>query len=238
MLFLRSLLFNIAFFGGTALFCFAYLPALLLPRRVFMHLVRFYFQWVYWMEKYIIGLDYKVVGAENLPKNGAFIIAMKHQSAYETMKLHLLFNDPAIILKKELMMIPIWGWIAKKAEMIAVDRKNAKNAVDAMNNGLRPVLEKGRPVVLFPQGTRVKVGDKKPYKNGIIRLYETFNVPLIPIALNSGDFWAKGQFIKKPGVVTFKVLPAIETGLTKDVAMQRMQDALETESDKLSGISS
>lgn len=234
--FLRSLVFNVVFFGGTALFCFAYLPTLLLPRPIFMKFVRFYFRWVYWMEKYILGLDFKVEGLEHLPKGQPFLIAMKHQSAYETMKLHVIFEDPAIILKKELMMIPIWGWIARKAEMIAVDRSNARDAVNAINTGIKPVLDKGRAVVIFPQGTRVKVGDKKPYKNGIMRLYETFNTPIVPVALNSGDFWPKKSFTKKSGLVTFRFMPAIPAGLNKEEAMERLQNVLETESDKLSGL--
>lgn len=233
MTFLRSLLFNILFFGSTALICILYIPTLLLPRPIFMKFIIFYYQWVAFLEKYIIGLTYEVKGIENLPKDGAFLVGMKHQSAYETMKLHLLFNDPAIILKRELLRIPIWGWLAAKCEMIGIDRQKGKSSLQVMVERTRPVIERGRPVVIFPQGTRVPIGQSKPYKKGIVKLAESFDLPIVPVAMNSGLFWPKKSFIKRSGKVTFNILPPIQCQEKTVDTLKQLQTIIETESDKL-----
>ena len=159
---LRSLIFNIAFYGWTTIACFGLLWMLLLPRRHMIAVVRWYLDTVGWLERTILGLDYEVRGRENLPA-GACIVAAKHQSAWETMKLHALFGDPAIVLKRELTWIPIWGWYARKARMIAVDRGARGKALSSMIENSRPVAAEGRPIVIFPQGTRTAPGAYRGY---------------------------------------------------------------------------
>ena len=233
---LRQILFNIAFYGATVLFCIILTPLMLLPRPLFIIGLNSYFKAVHLIEKYVLGLDFEVRGMENIPKTGSFIVAAKHYSAYETMKLHLLFHDPAIIMKKELSRIPLWGWLAMKARMIFIDRGSREVAINSIVAGARRVAAEGRPLVIFPQGTRVALDDtpaKKPYKGGILRMYEATSQPILPLAMNSGLFWKKNAFFKYPGKVIFEFLPPVPTGLTGAEALQRLQEALETKSNEL-----
>lgn len=185
------------------------------------------------MEKWILNLHYEVRGLENLPQKGSYIIVSKHQSAYETFKLFVLFDHPAIILKEELKRIPLWGWYAHKADMIGIPRGKAKHALDIMLKNTQPIVEQGRPIVIYPQGTRVPVGGNRPYKKGAIRLYEHFNIPLVPMALNSGSYWPKNSFIKKPGTVVFEILPSIPPGQSASGAFDQMKKTIEEKSSAL-----
>lgn len=236
MTFIRQILFNIAFYGYTALTCIAYVPLLGLPRAHFVKALQFYFEMVHQIEKYVLGLDFVVRGKEYLPKEGAFLVGAKHYSAYETMKLHLLFNDPAIILKKELVRIPLWGWHALKADMIAIDRSSGESAVSSIVAGARHVKSQNRPIVIFPQGTRVSLEEtttRKPYKGGIARMYEATDLPIVPLALNSGVYWPKNAFFKKPGTVIFEFLPPIPPGLPANEAVAKLQACVEEASSRL-----
>ena len=237
--FIRQILFNIAFYGGTILFCIILTPAMLLPRPIFIIGLNSYFKSVHLIEKYILGLDFEVRGKENIPATGSFIVAAKHYSAYETMKLHLLFFDPAIIMKKELSRIPLWGWLAMKAKMIFIDRGSREIALASIVAGAKRVEAEGRPLVIFPQGTRVALDDtpaNKPYKGGIVRMYEATHQPILPLAMNSGIYWKKNAFFKTPGKVIFEFLPVIPSGLTGSDALAKLQTALETKSNELVAI--
>lgn len=234
--FIRSVIFNIVFFGVTTFLCFALLWTLLLPRKQALSVYNMYFRMVYWMERLILGLDVKIEGLEHLPADNRYIIAAKHQSAHETMIFPYTLNDPAIILKKELMNIPFWGWYARKAGMIEVDRSARGSALKSMLEGARRVFAEGRPVLIFPQGTRTKLTDttaNRPYKRGISKIYEGLNCPVVPMALNTGVFWGRNAFIKKSGTATLKFLPPIEAGLSGDEMMHRLEEALEPASTQL-----
>ncbi len=233
LLFIRQILFNIAFYVDTTLFCIVLTPAMILPRSIFIHGLNSYFYSVYLIEKYVLGLDFEIRGAENIPKSGAFLVAAKHYSAYETMKLHLLFNDPAIIMKKELSYIPLWGWLATKARMIFIDRGSGTTALKSMLKGAQRIEREGRPLVIFPQGTRVGIYDtpeEKPYKGGITRLYEATNQPILPLAMNSGLFWKKKAFFKYPGKVIFEFLPIIPAGQSGADVLKQLQTSIESAS--------
>ena len=143
---IRSALFNVIFFGVTFILCIAYIPALLLPRKVFTGLVRFWVHICTFLECTILGLSYEVRGRENLPQNGPYIIAAKHQSMYETIKLRVLFPDPAIILKKELLSIPLLGWYLKKSGVIAIDRGTPETALKSIGDGAIEMAAAGRPL--------------------------------------------------------------------------------------------
>jgi 1-acyl-sn-glycerol-3-phosphate acyltransferase len=236
MTFLRQILFNLTFYGATFLFCLILTPLMILPRDIFMIGLNGYFKSVHLIEKYILGLDFEVRGKENIPQKGSFILAAKHYSAYETMKLHLLVNDPAIIMKKELSYIPLWGWLAMKGRMIFIDRGSRDSAINSIVEGAKRVEREGRPLAIFPQGTRVSLEDtpaEKPYKGGIIRMYEATSQPILPLAMNSGIFWKKNAFFKYPGKVIFEFLPPIPSGLTGSEALKKLQDVLETKSNEL-----
>ena len=211
--FIRSTIYNIFFFGLTAIACVLCLPTLLMPRKAFMGVVHAFVFTNDLLEKLILGLKFEIRGLENLPAKGPYLIAAKHQSAYETTKLHILFDDPAIVLKQELLKIPLWGKYLAKSDVIAIDRSTPKAAVKSIQEGAKRMAAQGRPIIIFPQGTRVRTDTtikEKPYKIGIVRLQEATNLPIIPMALNSGVYWPRNSWFKKPGKVIFEFLPPIE----------------------------
>ncbi|MBI1300345.1 MAG: DUF2125 domain-containing protein [Alphaproteobacteria bacterium] len=210
--FIRSTIFNLCFYMLTAVSCILLLPTLFLPRRFFMAVVYGFVNSTTFLEKYIIGLTYEVRGLEYLPNEGSYIVAAKHQSAYETLKLHILFRDPAVVLKKELLKIPLWGQYLKKSDVIAIDRGTPSEAIESLKEGARRMAEQKRPMIIFPQGTRVPTeitSREKPYKIGIVRMQEATGLPIIPMALNSGFFYPKHAWCKKPGRVVFEFLPPV-----------------------------
>ncbi|MDX2027605.1 MAG: lysophospholipid acyltransferase family protein [Alphaproteobacteria bacterium] len=231
-LWLRSLAFNVALYGLTAVMCFLMIWVLPLPRQQILRVVHLWLKQVAWVEKHIGGLTYRIIGREYVPK-GACIIASKHQSAWETFKLHILFYDPAIVLKKELLNIPIWGWYLRRAGMIPIDRAGRARALSAMMQAAHATVRAQRKIVIFPQGTRVAPGAEKSYKSGIAALYQELNVPIVPMALNSGVFWPKNSFLKKPGIITIEFLPPIPPGLERSTMMERLRSGLEAASDRL-----
>ncbi len=233
---IRSTVFNIAFYGVTAFFAVAYVPLLLLSQKNFGRMIRFWLRVIAVLEYCILDLKYKVEGWKNLPKEGSYIIAAKHQSAYETLKLHLIFRDPAVILKRELLWIPLFGWYLQKSGAIAINRSTPETAHKSIQDGARDTMARNQPIIIFPQGTRVgaSVGpDKAPYKVGVARLQENTGLPIVPVALNSGTFWARNSFFKHPGTVTFKILKPIMPGMERQALMKELEDKIETESNAL-----
>lgn len=230
---IRCLLFNVLFYGTTAVICFFYLPTLLLPRPIFIKAITLYFKYTHFLEETVLGLKMDVRGLENLPKDTAYIIASKHQSAYETLKLFILFGDPAIVYKKELTYIPMWGWFMLKARMIPIDRSKGRTAMQSIIDNAKTVIDAKRPIVIFPQGTRTQVGEKRPYKYGFMKLYTTYDVPIVPVALNSGYFWGKNSFFKKPGKAVIEILPPIKAGQDPSVTFEILQRLIEDRSDAL-----
>lgn len=227
---IRSLIFNILYYPITAILCFAYLPFLILPRKWLLIMVELYVKIVYVLEKYVLGLDFEIRGAEYLPKDEAFIVAAKHFSSYETLKLHILFKDPAIVIKKELFSIPIWGWYAKKMRLIGIDRSNRDTALKSVTQGAQMAADMKRPIVIFPQGTRVSLDHTvkdKPYKAGIMRMQNASGLKIVPLAMNTGVFWPRNAFIKKGGKVIFEFMPAVETGLSTQEGLAIIQEAVE-----------
>jgi len=233
---IRSTLFNLAFYGVTMLCCFVLLPALLLPRPAFLGVVRAYLYIITALEYSILGLKYEVRGRENLPKEGSYIIACKHQSAYETFKLRLIFDDPAIVLKKELLKIPLWGTYLNKSDVIAIDRSTPMAAARSLKEGAQRIAAQGRPIIIFPQGTRVwpyESAKDKPYKNGPARLQEATNLPIVPIALNSGMFWPRSGWLKSSGTVVFDILRPVKPGKERKKLMSEIESKIEKSSEEL-----
>lgn len=229
----RSIFFNLAFFGLTGLFLFCCIPGLFMSLRVRRRISLIWFWGVYQCEKYIMNLDYRVIGQDNMP-SGPCIIAAKHQSAWETLKVYRIFGDTtAIVAKKELMDIPIWGQYGRAMGLVPIDRSKGKEAMQLMVDKANEAIENGRSLLLFPQGTRIRVSAKAPYKGGIIKLYDGLNVPVVPVALNAGVFWPKNSFWKKSGTITVEILPAIPAGLPTDQMFDRLVEAIETASDRL-----
>jgi 1-acyl-sn-glycerol-3-phosphate acyltransferase len=232
----RSTIFNLMFIGTTFVLCIAYIPALLLPRKVFTGLVRFWIYVVTALEYSILGLTYEVRGKEFLPKEGSFLVAAKHQSQYETIKLRLLFSDPAIILKKELLAIPMWGWYLKKSGVIAIDRGTPEKALRSIEQGAMQMAKDGRPIVIFVQGTRTKPEETpadKPYKGGIARIQQATGLPIVPMALNTGLFWPKFGWRKGTGTAVFEFFEPISPGKDRRELMKILEEKIESESNRL-----
>lgn len=233
---LRSILFNILFFLGCAFWSIALLWTLLLPQKKCIQLVSFFYGgYIVLIEKYVLGLTLRIKGEENIPKDVPCIFAAKHQSAFETLKLPYIkhLNYPAIILKKELARIPVYGWYFKGMGQIPIDRGSGTEAMNSIVKGCRRALGEGRSVIIFPQGTRTPVGAKAPYKVGIAKVYRDVQAPIVPVALNSGLFWGRNAFFKKPGVVTFEFLPAIPPGLPPLQMMEKLEQSIEEATNRL-----
>ena len=236
--FLRSSLFNLCFYTIVATLCIILLPMLFMPRKIMMNVVYIIIHTTAFLEKHILELTYEIRGAEHLPEKPPYIVAAKHQSAYETFKLHLLFDNPAIILKKELLKIPLWGQYLKKSDVIAIDRSTPRTAIKSMKDGAKEVAAQNRPIIVFPQGTRVAPGvgtDEKPYKAGITRIQDATELPIIPMATNTGVFYPKGGWCKKPGRVVFEFLPAIEAskGRKSTEVIKQLEKTIEEKSNTL-----
>ena len=232
MIWLRSALYQVSFTVWTAFLCVIMLWALALPRLRMIALMRWYLGTVDVLERVILNLRHRVVGPEHLP-DGPFIVACKHQSTWETQKLPLLFPDPAVIYKSELRRIPLWGWFMARAEMIAIERQTRSKALTSMVRQAKARADAGRPIVIFPQGTRIPPRARAPYKPGVAALYAALDLPVVPVALNSGLFWPRLSFLKKPGTITVQILPPIPPGLERRAFMERLERDIETASDRL-----
>jgi len=230
---IRSALFNVAFYAWTILCVTALCWLLLVPKGLFLRAVRWYLRTIAFFERVILGLRYEVKGREYIP-DGPVLIAAKHQSAWETLKLHLILDDPAIVLKQELVKIPFWGWFARRLNMIPIDRSAHTKALLSMaNDARRKGAQQGRPLVIFPQGTRVAPGVRAPYRSGVVLLYEQLGFPVVPMALNSGMFWPRRRFVKQSGTITVEFLEPIPPGLSRQAFKRRLQSELEAATDRL-----
>jgi 1-acyl-sn-glycerol-3-phosphate acyltransferase len=225
-LWLRSLAFNVGWYLGSTVLAIVGMPLLLAPRRWVVAWARLWIVFVLWWLRVTCGLTHRVVGLENLPK-GPAIIACKHQSSWETLAFTLLFADIAIVLKRELLFIPIVGWAMARAGNIAVARGDGAAALRGMVKQARAVIADGRSIVIFPEGTRVAPGDQRPYQVGTAALYRQLGVPVVPMALNSGLFWGRRKWVKRPGTITLEILPPIPPGLPREAFMERLRGQIE-----------
>jgi 1-acyl-sn-glycerol-3-phosphate acyltransferase len=223
---LRSLLFNVAFWIWTAILALAALPLLLLRRRAMQAVGRNWGRGVDALARAVVGLSYEVRGRERVPQEPA-IFAIKHQSAWETMIVHSLLDDPAIALKRELTLIPLFGWYLLRAGMIRIDRGAGARALRSLVEGARGALDRGSSVVMFPEGTRVAPGQRRPYQPGIAALYLQLERPVVPVALNSGLYWRRRGFLKRPGSIVVEFLEPIGPGLDRKSFMAELERRLE-----------
>lgn len=232
MIWLRSLLFQIAFYLWTAALALPFLPLLLAPPFWMMRCGTFWSKGVLWLLRVCAGLDYEVLGREHLPQ-GPMLIAMKHQSAWDTFAVPVMFRDPAMVIKRELGFIPIYGWYALKAGMIPVDRSGRASALKSMVAASEKALAQGRPVFIFPEGTRTAVGQHAAYQPGVAALYRQLDVPLVPVAVNSGVFWRRRSLLRRPGRITVEILPAIAPGGERRAVLAELERRIETATARL-----
>jgi len=229
---IRSVLFNIAFYASLVVWLIIALPTFLMPYRAILAVAKAWGRYNLFLLRAICGLDADFRGLEKIPP-GPLLVAAKHQSAWETFALLWLFADPTFIMKRELQWIPLFGWLALKGRMIPVDRGAGSAGLIAMTERAREELAHGRQIIIFPEGTRRPAGAEPRYKYGITRLYLGANVPVLPVALNSGLFWRRRSILRPPGTIVVQVLDPIQPGLTEEEFMARLQHDIETATARL-----
>ncbi|TDK34563.1 1-acyl-sn-glycerol-3-phosphate acyltransferase [Rhizobium deserti] len=233
MLLVRSVLFNTAFYVNIIVRMLVLSPVyFLLPRKAAYRIPKAWAASNNWLMAKIVGATFEIEGMENIPEGGC-IFAPKHQSAWDTFALLPYQRDPVYILKRELMWIPLFGWYVAKQKMIPVNRgARGKVMVEVMER-TKEEMAKGRQLIIYPEGTRRPPGAAPEYRYGIARIYRDVQVPVVPIVAHWGLFWGRRKLIKHPGHFKVRVLPPIEPGLDPDAFYARLQDVLETASDKL-----
>ncbi|CAN0523340.1 unnamed protein product [Laminaria digitata] len=212
MTFLRSLAFNVAIFTWSIFLLIAYIPLTVASRSAMLSAIRFWTRSIFWLQRHILSLDFDFRGVENLP-DGPFIVAAAQQSAWDTICFYAVLPDPAFVLKKELYSVPMFGAYARKLGMIAIDRSAGAREARRMIRSVSEQLDAGRPVLIFPGGTRSAPEEIVPLKSGIAALYRRCGVPVVPVSLNSGWFWGRRSFVKKPGKIIAEFHPPIAPGL-------------------------
>lgn len=182
-----------------------------------------------WLQYIIVGTRFSFKGMENIEHGASYLVAGKHQSAWETYTLLLFFDDPAYILKRSLMRLPLFGWYAQKMQTVAIDRGKGSVALNSIaKNAKKMMASSNRQIIIYPEGTRKIAGAPAKYKYGITHLYLTLNTPVLPVALNSGLFWARETFMRYPGTILVEFLKPIKPGLKKDVFAKKLEKAIET----------
>ncbi|MBB3898713.1 lysophospholipid acyltransferase family protein [Roseococcus suduntuyensis] len=209
MVLLRSLLFNIGFYGFTTLISLAALPLLAAPPGGMRWAMRVWARGSVAMLRFICGVRIVVEGREHLPTGGPALIAPRHESAFDTLIWITLVPDNVYVLKRELVRIPVFGWNARHAGMISVDRKAGAKAMRGLLRDAKEATAAGRQIVIFPEGTRVPPGETVPLQPGILALARATGLPVIPVATNSGRVWGKRAFLKRPGTIILRLLPPL-----------------------------
>ena len=223
---LRSLAFSLLFFGGGGVLLLLVMPGLLLPRRACVWLAETWHSYVLGALRIACGITSEARGLENLP-DGPCLIASKHQSAWETFMLPTVVHDASFVVKWELLRIPVYGWYLTRLGQVPIDRAGGAKALRRMVEAARGHLAHGRSIVIFPEGTRTAAGKRHAYHPGVAALYLQLEVPVVPVALNSGFHWSRHTFLKHPGRIVMEFLPPIPAGLPRKVFMRELEDRIE-----------
>lgn len=232
MLAVRSLLFNAFLYGWTFVWLLICLPVLLLPPKVTYRIGQIWARVILAALDALCGLRYRIVGLEHLPPP-PFLIAAKHQSAWDTLIYCQFLSFCSFVMKRELMLIPLFGWYLSKARMLPIDRGAGAKALQKMIREARPLIADRRELIVFPEGTRVAVDAQRPYLPGVAALYTQLSLPVVPVAVNSGLFWSRRSFIKKPGTITLEILPPIPPGMPRRDFMAELEQRIEGASRRL-----
>ena len=231
---IRNFLFSIFFFSGIILICIIFLPSLFLPQNIVLFGGKIMGHWSAICLRFFLSTKIIIKGKENIIKNEKFFIASSHQSMFETFFLQTIFNAPVFILKKELLKIPIFGWYLKKIGSIYIDRnKITKENLGFFDQISYLIRSSNRPLIIFPQGTRLTSEDRTPFKKGASRIYDELKIKCQPVAINSGNVWPKKGKLKPHKNLTISILKPIESGLNKDIFLQNLQDNIYFELDSL-----
>jgi 1-acyl-sn-glycerol-3-phosphate acyltransferase len=229
----RSLIFNVLFYGLMVVtIIVTALWSLVISRDHLMSFVRAWARSSSALLKGVCKLEYEIRGIENIPKGG-YIFAGKHQSFWETFAFIPLLHDPCYVIKRELLYVPVWSWYAVKGRMVFVTRGKGQVALKELAIGGARETAAGRPIMLFPEGTRRAPGVEPVYKFGITHLYRQLSVPVLPVALNSGLYWPRRKFMRYPGKILVELLPPIPPGLSAEAFQERLVNDIESASDRL-----
>ena len=234
MSFVRSTIFNICFTAWAFIAACLFSPLFLFSEKTAIKAGKPWAWGALWLARVILGITYEVRGREHIVQSGV-IYASKHQSAWDTLVFLVLLERPCYVLKRELLRIPFWGWYLWRMGMIAIDRSGKASTMKKLIRDAKEKIARGRPIVIYPEGTRTKPGATPDYHPGIVALYSQLDVPVVPVALNSGLFWGKDAFLKKPGTITIVFLPPMAPGKPKPVFMRELQTVIEEETQKLIG---
>ena len=228
-------MFSVIFFSGIIFISIIFLPALFLPQNIILYGGKLMGYWTGFCLKSILSVKIKVLGKENILANEKFFIAASHQSMFETFYLQTIFNAPVFILKKELMLIPIFGWHLKKIGSISIKRnKITKDNMSFFHDISNIINRSQRPLIIFPQGTRVEPNERPPFKKGAGRIYEELNISCQPIAINSGNVWPKKGPKNSNKEITISILPKINSGMNKDDFIKNLEEKIYSELNKMS----
>jgi len=232
---IKNLFFSIFFYIGIILICLIFLPGFFLPQKVVLFGGKIMGYWSKFCLEFFLSTKIVIKGKENLISNEKFFIACSHQSMFETFYLQTLFNSPIFILKKELLSIPIFGWYLKKIESISIDRnKINKENLDFYEKIKMSLASTDRPIIIFPQSTRVSSDDRSQFKKGASRIYENLNIKCQPVAINSGTVWPKKGKLIANKTLTISILKPIEAGMDSKKFLEVLQNSIYKELDSIS----
>ena len=231
---LRNFLFSTIFFLGIIIISIIFLPSLFLPQKIVLIGGKLMGHWASFCLRMILSTNIEVIGKENIINENKFFIASSHQSMFETFYLQTIFNSPVFILKKELLLIPIFGWYLKKIGSISIQRnKVTKDNLSFYDDIHKTIKKTNRPLIIFPQGTRVNSDDRPAFKKGVARIYEELKISCQPVAINSGYVWPKKGYKKYNKKITISILPQIDNNLDKSQFLKNLQKSIYSELDKI-----
>ena len=230
MQFLRSLVFNIFLYTGLIFIFILAMPTLFLPSKFTLFFGRLSANYMVFIMRLILNTKVFFHGIENLKRTEKFFVASAHQSMFETFVLQIPLDGPIFILKKELLRIPLFGLYLRKIGAIEIIRETTtKENLDFFDKVKSKINNEKRPLLIFPQGTRVKPNEQVPFKKGVGRIYDKLNLPCVPVALDSGKVWPKNSFIKYPGNINVSFLEPIMPGKNKDEFIKEIENKIYTE---------
>jgi 1-acyl-sn-glycerol-3-phosphate acyltransferase len=231
---IRNFLFSLFFFSGIIIISIIFIPAFFLPQKITLFGGKIMGYWTSFCLRVFLSTKIIIKGRENIIKDKKFFIAASHQSMFETFFLQTIFNSPVFILKKELLLLPIFGWHLKKIGSISIKRnKVSKENLGFFDDISKQINLSDRPLIIFPQGTRLSPEDRTPFKKGSSRIYEELKISCQPIAINSGNTWPKKGLKKINTIITISILKAIEPGLQKEIFLKKLERVIYSELDFL-----
>jgi len=220
---LRSILFALVFYPGTVVVVLSGFPAALIGPKTVAAVTHGWARYHRWCARVLLGVRTRLEGS--FPK-GPVLVALKHQSMFETVEVLVILDRPAVVLKRELADLPGWGWVARSYGVIAVDREGGAAALRRMLKEGRAAIDEGRSIAIFPEGTRVLPGEQPALQSGFAGLYRALGLPVVPVALDSGRLWPRRGFVKRPGIVTMRVGETIPPKLPRDEIEARVHAAI------------